>query len=103
MLVESRIRETLKLSICANSSTDTNKYKKRNIVMCLESPVKCHCHLNTTLKKFRCYESPRRLADAAAGGLVIYRVIKCIFCNNLVKFFIKINFTNFTSVLIRAI
>ena len=32
------------------------------------SPVTCH--LNTTLCSFSCYESPLRLGDVAAGGLV---------------------------------
>ena len=44
-------------------------------VICHMSCVPCHvscvtCHLTTTLYRFSCYESPRRLGDAAAGGLV---------------------------------
>ena len=35
------------------------------------SPV--NCHLVTTLCSFSCYESSRRLGDAAAEGLVVYR------------------------------
>ena len=38
------------------------------------SPITCHlspvtCHLTTTLCSLSCYESPRRLGDAAADGL----------------------------------
>ena len=51
--------------------------------MCHLSPVTCHlspvtCHLTATLCSFNCYEIPRRLGDAAAGGLLIDRVKQII-------------------------
>ena len=43
------------------------------------SPITCHLspvarHLTTTLCSFSCHESPRKLGDAAARGLLINRV-----------------------------
>ena len=55
---KSRMREILILTICADSSTQTKKYKTKNIYNM--SP---HC-------SFSCYESQRRIGDAAARGLV---------------------------------
>ena len=47
-----------------------------SLVTCHLSPVTFH--LFTTLCSFNCYESPRRLGDAAQGGLVIDRMKKKI-------------------------
>ena len=77
--------------MCADSSTNTNKYKRKNKKMkighlshvtCYVSPVTCHlspvtnhvtrfmCHLTNTLCSFSGYESPRRFGDAAARDLM---------------------------------
>ena len=66
-----RIQETLNLSTCLDSSTDTKNHM--SCVMRQKSPVTCH--LTTTLCNFSCYESPRMLGDAVDGGLVIDIVI----------------------------
>ena len=54
-----------------------------SLVTCHLSPVTFH--LFTTLCSFNCYESPRRLGDAAQGCLVIDRMKKKIFFSFLQK------------------
>ena len=80
---ELRILETLNLSTCADSSTNTNKSEEKKkekqghvspvTVTCHLTPVTCHlspvtCHLSHV------YESPRMLSEAAEGDLLIPRV-----------------------------
>ena len=50
----------------------------------VSSSVKCHllsvsCYLTTTRCSFTCNESPRRVGDAAAGGLALHRERKIIY------------------------
>ena len=70
---DSRLRESINLLTFADSSTNTKKA--------------------TALVSFSCYESPRRVGDAAVGGLVIDRV-KQIFLSQNNLFFVSSYYVN---------